>query len=111
MQFFNTTTGLWALRQLLQFGGAWLTFMGYADADQVGQANAALEQVIQLAGPLSFLIGFAANIFSTFRAKIVTNGQAVPIPSLPVVKQTMVKEVAVTAIEKKPTLWERLTGK
>lgn len=108
MQFINSTTLLWALRQILQFGGAYLVFKGYTD--EAG-AEQAVDAIYQLAGPASFLVGFAGNVFSSFRSKIVDKGQAVSIPALPSGKQTMVKEIAATAIEKKPTLWERLTGK
>lgn len=107
MNFINPTTGLWLIRQLLQFGGAYLVFKGYTD--EAG-ADQAVDALFQLIGPASFLIGFGANMFSSFRAKIVSQGQAVSIPALPSGKQTMVKEIAATAIEKKPTIWERITG-
>ena len=69
--FINATTALWALRQVLQFGGIWIVANGYADAGQVADATNALWIA---AGGISTLVGFAANIFASFRSKGVANG-------------------------------------
>lgn len=106
-KIFNTTTGLWALRQLLQFGGAWLVFMGYADEST---ANGLIDALFQVAGPVSVLVGFAANIFATFRNKVTVDGKAIPTTELPATKATEVKQIARAAAKKRPNLLDRLFG-
>lgn len=109
---FNPTTGLYALRMLLQFGGFWLTINGYATADDVANATGALEEI---AGPLMLLVGLGANLYATFRTKLVAGGQSV---GLGAVKETLgapaARDVVNTAkevIANKPTLWESWFGR
>ncbi len=108
--FFNSTTGLWALRQLLQFVGAYMVFKGYTD--EAG-ADQAVDAIFQLAGPASFLIGFAGNVWASFRSKVVVGGQAVGTGTIADKVGTgsaqVVVDAAKEAIARKPTLWERLT--
>lgn len=110
--FFNPTTGLYALRMLLQFGGFWLTINGYATADDVANAQGAIEQI---AGPLMLLIGLGANLFATFRTKIVVGGQSVGKADIAKTvspgSATVVVQVAKAALERKPTLFESWFGR
>lgn len=114
-KFFNTTSLLWLLRMLLQFGGFWLVTNGYASADDIGRATGIIQEIIAPAGGVAFLIGLAANIYSTFRTKVVAGGQSVGVGA---VRETLgapaAREVVQTAketIANKPTLWEQFTGR
>lgn len=109
---FNPTTGLYALRMALQFGGFWLTINGYATADDVASAQGAIEQI---AGPVMMLVGLVANLYATFRTKVVAGGQSVGVGA---VRETLgapaAREVVQTAkevIAQKPTLWEQWFGR
>lgn len=101
----NSTTGLWLIRQLLQFGGAYLAFKGYTD--EAG-AEQLVDSIFQIAGPLTFLIGFAGNLYASFRKKAVgTAGRAIGLRELPVETQQTIKR---TVSNKRQTLVERLQG-
>ena len=73
----NTTSLLWLLRMGLQFGGFWLVTNGYASADDIGHATNIIQELAAPAGGVAFLIGLAANIYATFRTKVVAGGQSV----------------------------------
>lgn len=108
MKLFNTTSSLWFLRQLLQFGGAWLVFKGYATDEQVGPA---LDALVHIGGPASVLIGFAGNIFASFRSKAVVGGEAISPAELPVATKLQVKTKAKEAVQerKSQTLAKKLS--
>ena len=112
---FTTTSALWALRMLLQFGGFWLVTNGHATADDIARATGVIEELVQPAGGLAFLIGLAANVYASFRTKIVAAGQAVGPKEIAQRvgpgSATEVVQVGKAAIERKPTLWEQWFGR
>lgn len=115
LKIFNTTSALWALRMLLQFGGFWLVTNGYATHEDVAQATGIIQELVAPAGGVAFLIGLAANIYATFRTKFVAQGQSVGPAE--VAKRvgssaaTDAVQVAKQAVESKPTLWESWFGR
>lgn len=96
----------WLLRQILQFGGMWLVAQGYASESDVAQATALLPD---LWGSISFLIGFAANIYSTFRNSVTVSGEKVPIEKLPTTVKTEVKTEAEKVVKSK-NIFEKIFG-
>lgn len=105
-RLFTSTGGLWFLRQLLQFGGAYLVFKGYTD--EAG-AEQAIDAVFQIGGPVALLAGFAGNVFSSFRNKLQRNGET--ITRLPPNDRGIVRSIADQAIAEKkdrPSLFKRL---
>lgn len=109
MKFFTTTFGFWFLRQLLQFGGAWLVFKGYASEEQVGPA---LDALVHIGGPLAVVVGFAGNIWASFRSKTVVGGEAVSPSELPTLTKLEVKTTAKEAVAERKNLGlaEKLRG-
>ena len=97
-RFFNSTSGLWLVRQILQFGGAYLVFKGYLSAEQVGQA---LEAIFTIGGPIALLGGLAANVYSTFRSHVTVGGQKVPMKALPPSTKETVKTSAKVVVEER----------
>lgn len=96
----------WLLRQILQFGGMWLIANGYASEADVARVNTVLPDLF---GSISFLIGFAANIYSTFRPTVTVGGEKVPIPALPPKTAAEVKTEA-KAVVRERSLLERIFG-
>lgn len=76
----NTTTLLWLLRQVLQFGGMWLVANGHAtqaEWDAITGAIATLGDPAVI-GAASLLVGFAGNVWASFRPKVtLPSGEAV----------------------------------
>lgn len=109
------TSLLWALRQILQFGGIWLVMNGHASNDDIARALGIFDQVLQPTGAVMFMIGFAGNIIASFRNKVTIDGNAVGTGAIrETVGAPAAKDVVRTAkeaIAAKPTLWERLTGR
>lgn len=91
----------WLIRQLLQFGGLWLVATGRADQESVTTATTTLLEV--LAG-IGMLIGFGANIFSSFRPAVTVHGEKVPLDALPADTKSDVKVEAKQVIKEKNIL-------
>jgi hypothetical protein len=96
----------WLIRQVLQFGGLWLVASGYADQDTV---NTATETILSVAAGIGVLIGFGANIYSTFRETATVGGEKVPLPAMPAEVQKEVKAEAKKVIKNR-SIFENIFG-
>lgn len=112
MKFINPTTLLWLLRQIVQFGGAYLVFKGYLSEDDAGRA---VEAIFTIGGPIVLLVGLAGNVVATFRTKVVVGGQSVGKDAIADTLGTPAAKAVVNtakeAIANKPTLWESWFGR
>lgn len=117
MNIFTGLIGQWLLRRAMEIGGLvgalLMLYQGLPPSTQtaIGKALTGDWQDIPLGTlvPLAVAVwGYVWSFRSTTKPQVVIDNKQVPIKELPAGKKTVVVESARTAIEKKPTLFERL---
>lgn len=119
MGIFTGVIGAWLLRRGMELGGligtlvVFYTNLPPGTQGAIGRALTGKWQDVTIGAiaPIALALwGYIWSLRATTKDQVVSNGKKIAMKELPSGTQTVIKEKVVTAVEKRPTLAERLGG-